>query len=86
MNVAREGAEWMLGHKLSPFETCGEFGASAECTRPGCNMGLTVRLDVPGWDLAVIGAAITHPCASAERPLQDPVTLMYRADPLEGRN
>lgn len=84
MDIARDGAENVLGHKLSRFDSCGLFAASADCTRPGCNMGLTVRIDGPGWAYAVLGSAITYPCASPERALHDPAGLMYLANPPEG--
>lgn len=85
IELARDMAATVFGHKLSRFETCGEQGASAECVRPGCNMGLTVRTDEPGWAFTIRGMAAANHCASPERPLRDTLTLMYRADPLEGK-
>ena len=83
--MARDISETCFGHRIGRFETCGQHAASAECTRPGCNMGLTAQDDIEGYQFAVLGAAIVYHCASSERPLQDPLTLLYRADPLEGR-
>jgi hypothetical protein len=85
MGVAHGASGQVFGHKLGPFEMCGLTAASADCLRPGCNMGLTVDCDVPGFDFAVLGAAVAHHCASAERPLRDPLTLLYRVDPAEGQ-
>lgn len=85
MELARDVSACTFGHKLGPFDTCGEHGASADCVRPGCNMGLTVRTDEPGFACTIRGAAVVHHCASPERPLRDTLTLMYRAEPLEGK-
>jgi hypothetical protein len=49
-----------LGHVLGPFRATTGTLASAECTRPGCNMGLSV--DLHGYPSAS-GAAVTYACA-----------------------
>jgi hypothetical protein len=84
IDIARDVGELCFGHKMSRFETCGITRASAECVRPGCNMGLTVDTDAPGYDLAIIGSAASHHCASTERPLRNPATSLYFIDPPEG--
>lgn len=83
--VAIDIAEWQGGHKLGPLRASGTFGLSAECVRPGCNMGLTIVHGESPEQLVVIGAAARFHCASVERPLIDPVTLVYRPDPSEGK-
>ena len=84
MRLARDMAAECYGHKLGRFETCGDHQASADCIRPGCNMGLTVDMAVPGYAYAVLGSCVALPCASAERPLRDTLTALYPVEPLEG--
>lgn len=82
---AIEVAEWQGGHKLGEMKRSGTFGLSAECVRPGCNMGLTIVSGETADEVILIGAAARFHCASTSRPLIDPVTLVYRPDPLEGK-
>lgn len=54
-----------LGHCLGAYAMTSTTRASAECTLPGCNMGLSVDLtEYP----AAEGAAVTHTCPAA-RPV-----------------
>ena len=85
MRLARDKAAECYGHKLGRFETCGDLQASAECIRPGCNMGLTVDMMVPGYVYGIFGACATYHCASPERPLRDPWTQLYPVEPLEAQ-
>ena len=60
-----------LGHRLTPFAATSPTRASAECTRPGCNMGVSVDMeDYP----SAAGAAVTYACAGLNQspdPWQD---------------
>jgi hypothetical protein len=51
----------LLGHLLGAVSVT-RAGASAECIRPGCNMGLTID---PDHRPAIHGAAVTYTCAAA---------------------
>ena len=85
MRLARDKSAECYGHKLGRFETCGDQQASAECIRPGCNMGLTVDMAVPGYAYAILGAGVAYHCASPERPLRDLWTQLYPVEPLEAQ-
>lgn len=62
--IARSIAEDELGHVLSRFDTYWQAGACAHCTRPGCNMGLTVLDDDPDYLWSIVGSAATFRCAA----------------------
>jgi hypothetical protein len=55
-----EDCAFLLGHTLGGFEVT-PAGASAECIRPGCNLGLTID---PDHRPAIHGAAVTYTCAA----------------------
>lgn len=60
MTPAQESARWRaigLGHRLDAYSHTNAQHASAECTRPGCNMGFSVT------PAGAVGSAVMFDCA-----------------------